>query len=131
MQFCIPFHPLSKHPVIFATFDTNKTNLSGLKGVKKDGETSKVYRVLLHESAGWTHVSPGKYLQEGGRVRTSVSKQDMLRCLDTLSGLRVRGGFYSGPEKSQLRWISIKQVDVLNNCKRGTLETSVLFSIGL
>lgn len=75
-----------------------------------DGDTSKIYNVTLHESAGWMHVSPGQYLKEGGRPRSNVSKQDMLRCLDSITAVRIRGGYYSGPEQTQLRWVRIKQV---------------------
>jgi hypothetical protein len=96
---------------------------AGLKGIKRDSDTSKVYNVTLHESAGWVHVSPGKYLQEGGKARTNVSKEDMLRCLDSIVALRVRGGYYSGPENTQLRWALIKQVRTAHAAMRAREQT--------
>jgi hypothetical protein len=80
----------------------------GFKGMKKDGETSKVYNVSVNEHSAWEHLNP-VLLKDGGRPRTEVSKDDLITALTTMKSLRVRGGFFAGTEKTQLRRVTIFQ----------------------
>jgi hypothetical protein len=85
-----------------------KRHTIGLKGVKKDGETSKLYNVTVNEDTAWQHLYPA-LRQEGGKPRTQVSKDDLITALTTMTNLRVRGGYYTGVEKTQLRSVKILQ----------------------
>jgi len=87
----------------------NKRHTIGLKGVKKDGETSKIYSVRLSETAGqWEHLNP-VLRKDGGGLRTEAVKADMIKALSTLIAIRVRGGYYMGVEKTQLRSLKFTQ----------------------
>ena len=87
----------------------SKRHTIGLKGVKRDGDTSKIYSVRLSESAGrWEHLHP-MMRKDGGGLRTEVVKEDMIRTLSTLTAIRVRGGYYMGVEKTQLRSLKLIQ----------------------
>jgi len=87
----------------------NKRHTIGLKGVKKDGETSHVYSVRLSETAGqWEHLHP-VLLKNGGGLRTVVVKKNFITALSTLVSIRVRGGYYMGVEKTQLRSLKLMQ----------------------
>ena len=88
---------------------SSKRYTVGLKGVKKDGETSKTYTVRLSETAGkWEHLYP--FLKkEGGGLRSEVAKDAFIKALNTLTAIRVRGGYYMGVEKTQLRSLKLTQ----------------------
>ena len=87
----------------------NKRHTIGLKGVKKDGDTSKTYSVRLSESAGaWEHLYP-TLRKDGGGLRVEVAKEDMIKALSTITAIRVRGGYYMGVEKTQLRSLRLVQ----------------------
>ena len=86
-----------------------KRHTIGLKGVKRDGDTSKTYSVRLSESAGaWEHLHP-TMRKDGGGLRVAVAKEDMIKALSTLKAIRVRGGYYMGVEKTQLRSLRLVQ----------------------
>jgi hypothetical protein len=88
---------------------SSKRHTIGLKGIKKDGDTSKTYSVRLSESAGqWEHLHP-MIRKDGGGLRTEVVKEDMIKTLSTLTAVRVRGGYYMGVEKTQLRSLKMIQ----------------------
>ena len=88
---------------------STKRHTIGVKGIKKDGETSKTYSVRLSEAAGqWEHLHP-VLRKDGGGVRAAVVKDDMIKALNTLIAIRVRGGYYMGVEKTQLRSLRVVQ----------------------
>jgi hypothetical protein len=88
---------------------SSKRHTIGLKGLKKDGDTSKTYSVRLSETAGeWEHVYP-MIRKDGGGFRTEVIRDDMIKALSTIAAIRIRGGYYMGVEKTQLRSLKVTQ----------------------
>jgi len=84
----------------------NKWYTVGLQGLKKDGDTSVLYNASVHESAGWRFLNPKV---RNGALASVVSREDLVTCLKTLKAVRVRGGYFTGIEKTQLRYVEAKQ----------------------
>ena len=83
---------------------SSKKRLSlGVKGLRRDGDTTRTYNVPLNEKGGWTKVNPAPRHSS----QSNVTAEDFILCLNTLVGLRIRGGFYSGREETQLRSVSV------------------------
>eukprot|EP00960_Hanusia_phi_P070421 767306-Hanusia_phi.AAC.3 len=77
----------------------------GLKGMKKDGETSKNYVVKLNEKSGWTFYRKTRT----SKMLPNVTAQDFIFCLNNLVGIQIRGGYYAGSEQTQLRSLKVTQ----------------------
>jgi hypothetical protein len=83
---------------------SSKKRLSlGVKGLRRDGDTTRTYTVPLHEKGGWTKINPAPRHS----AQSNVTAEDFILCLNTLVGVRIRGGFYSGREETQLRAVSV------------------------
>uniref|UniRef100_A0A7S0YZP3 Laminin IV type A domain-containing protein n=1 Tax=Hemiselmis tepida TaxID=464990 RepID=A0A7S0YZP3_9CRYP len=85
---------------------TNKFYTVGLKGLKRDGDTSVLYNATVHESAGWIFLNPKV---RNGALATEVSRNNLVECLKTLKAVRVRGGYFKGIEKTQMRYAEARQ----------------------
>ena len=94
---------VNDHDVVLVS---SKPRLSlAMQGLRRDGETTRTYSIPLHEKAGWIKFKPSpKYSGQ-----SNVTAQDFIRCLNSLVGVRVRGGYYEGKEETQLRSVSIVQ----------------------
>ena len=86
---------------------TNKFYSIGISGVKADGDTSVLYNVTVNESVGWRFLNPK--IRQGLNVKTVAARDDIMMCLKTLKAIRVRGGYFTGHEKTQLREVYAKQ----------------------
>jgi len=87
---------------------SKKGNTIGIKNIKKDGDTSKLYTVAINEEAGWEYVNP-VIRKGGGYLRSKVVREQIIIALNTLTAIRVRGGYYMGVEKTQLRSLKVVQ----------------------
>ena len=71
---------------------SNKKRLNlGIKGLRKDGDTTRTYSIPLHEKAGWVKVrTPTRHSWQ-----SNVTAEDFILCLNSLVGLRIRGASLS------------------------------------
>lgn len=59
----------------------------GIKGLRRDGDTTRTYNIPLHEKAGWVKVRS----QPRHSGQSNVTAEDFIQCLNSLVGLRIRG----------------------------------------
>ena len=86
----------------------NKKYSVGIKGVRASTDSSKLYNVTINEFAGWELITPSTKKADG-TLQIDAVKRNLIQCLNTLTAIRIRGGFFSNREKTQLRSLIIIQ----------------------
>ena len=69
----------------------------GIKGLRRDGDTTRTYNIPLHEKAGWTKVKS----QPRHSGQSNVTAEDFILCLNNLVGLRIRGAMLAAYREMQ------------------------------
>jgi len=80
----------------------------GIKDIVKDGDTAKEYVIPLNTSAAWRYLAPTT-VHQSGEKRYTPTTEEFVRCMQDIQSFEIRGGFYTGAEKTQLRRVRVFQ----------------------